>query len=85
MISASWFACGWCLRRLRLPANLGARAAMGAIACALLMLTELAVSVTLAGRSVAAHLAQYALPEHQLGLAAQLVFALLPILRRAPS
>jgi hypothetical protein len=83
MIAASWFACGWCLRRFAVPRASGDRIAMGAIAFGLLMLGELAVSVMLAGRGVAAHFALYALGEHQLGLAGQIVFALLPLLRRA--
>jgi ABC-type uncharacterized transport system permease subunit len=51
----------------------------GVGALVLLLLAEAAVSL-LAGRDLAAHLALYARPEAQLGLAGQGVFALIPAL-----
>jgi hypothetical protein len=51
---------------------------MGLIAFIILMLAELLLDFALAGRSVQDHFALYAQPAHMLGLAGQLVFALMP-------
>jgi hypothetical protein len=53
MLAISWLICGWAVWRFGVPARLGARAVMGAIAFALLMLAELSVSVVVFGRSFA--------------------------------
>jgi hypothetical protein len=76
MIGVSWWACRWMLRRWQPPP--GPAAAIGAMAFVLLMAAEAALSLTLAGRTLAEHVARYAELPHQLGLAAQLVFAALP-------
>jgi hypothetical protein len=81
MLAASWIASGWIVDRFAVPATVGARFATGAFAFALLMLAELALSVFLAGRTPAGHLALYALVPHQLGLAGQIAFALFPLAR----
>ncbi|MCG6117870.1 MAG: hypothetical protein MEQ07_06715 [Aquimonas sp.] len=81
ILAASWWWCGWLLRRSdeRSLRGSGARAlAMGAIALGLLLAAELGLSMILAGRSAGEHLALYALPAHQLGLAAQCLFGLMP-------
>lgn len=80
ILGAAWLICGRLLRRRRL--SLPAAAVMGATAFALLMLGEAALSVLLAGRTLAQHLALYAEPAHLLGLAGQLAFAGFPLLRR---
>ena len=83
MIAVSAFACRICLRRFEVPDATAPRLAMGALAFALLMLAELAISVWLSNLTVRGHFALYARAEHQLGLAGQIVFALLPLwLRR---
>ena len=81
MLAISWLACGWVVRRLGTPAGLAARAAMGASAFALLMLAELAVSVLVFGRSLAAHFAGYLTSSGLIGLLAQCSFAAIPIAR----
>lgn len=76
------FSAWWCSRLLRqqaVPARVPARQQMGALAFALLMLAELLLSTLLAGRTLAEHLALYRQPSHQLGLAGQLVFGLMPL------
>lgn len=83
MLALSWMACAWLVRRFAVPRRTAERLAMGALAFALLMLGELAVSVFGFGRTVAEHLATYQTPGAQLGLAAQLVFALLPLVQDA--
>jgi hypothetical protein len=82
MLAASWVVCGWCLRRFDVPAHWTARATMGGVAFALLMLAEFAVAYFGFGRDPAAHLARYAGPAAALGLAMQLAFAALPLVRR---
>jgi hypothetical protein len=57
---------------------------MGAVAFALLMAAELAVSVLLFGRSPSDFVAGYRTTPGVIGLAAQLAFGLLPLLRRVP-
>jgi hypothetical protein len=81
MLALSWFACSWLVRRLAVPRNAAHRLVMGAVAFALLMLTELGVSVLGFGRTLAEHLAGYQAQGAQLGLAAQLAFALFPLVQ----
>lgn len=78
MLVASWFAGRYVVRRFAVP---GARALMGGLAFLLLLLAELAVGVVLFHRSAAAHFALYADASYALGLAAQIGFALMPLLQ----
>ena len=78
MLAASWVACGLLVRRFSVPAVMGERVIMGAVAFALLMIGELSIGVLLLNRSVAAHFLAYAQPSYALGLAAQLCFAAFP-------
>jgi ABC-type polysaccharide/polyol phosphate export permease len=55
---------------------------MGALAFALLMLAELALSMLAFGRSVSAHLALYRELPALLGLAGQIAFATFPVMVR---
>lgn len=84
ILAVSWGVARALLRRW--PLDTPGALAMGAFAFALLMLGEAGISVLLAGRSLAEHLALYARPEHLLGLLGQLVFAALPawLARRSP-
>lgn len=84
MITASWHACRYGLRRYPVSTDALKRLLMGAVAVSLLLAAELGISVTLGGLSAAQHFALYARPEHQLGLAAQLLFGLMPWLQRQP-
>jgi hypothetical protein len=67
------------VRRFAVPPALGARAAMGALAFALLMAAELALSVMLFGRTPGEHWASYRQLPAQLGLLGQVVYGLLPL------
>ncbi len=80
ILSIAWAVCGRLLRGRRLTA--GEAAAMGAAAFLLLMLGEAGLSLWLAGRTMAEHLALYAEPPHLIGLMGQLAFAAFPFLRR---
>lgn len=83
MIAASWFACRACVRRFAVPETVADRVLMGALAFALLMLAELAISVLLSQLTPREHFALYSRTEHQLGLAGQVAFALLPLWMRS--
>jgi hypothetical protein len=78
MLAASWWAAGRVLKRWPLPARAAPRLAMGALALALLLSAELGLDITLGGRSAVEHYARYRELPEQLGLAAQLLFALPP-------
>jgi hypothetical protein len=81
MLAASWLACGWSLARFDVPRRLQARAVMGGLAFALLMLAELGMSMLGFGRTLTEHLTRYRDLPAALGLAGQLVFASFPMLR----
>jgi uncharacterized membrane protein YhdT len=83
MIAVSWMVCGWVLQRWPVPARWAERVAMGAIAFALLMLGELGISMLLAGRTVAQHIALFRELPAQLGLLGQMPFVVFPVLRLA--
>jgi hypothetical protein len=80
MRGASWIASRRLVDRFEVPATIRARAAMGAFAFALLMAAELGVSILAFGRTAAEHATSYASARGALGLAAQIGFALLPLL-----
>ncbi|QYK41128.1 MAG: hypothetical protein KF887_17370 [Paracoccaceae bacterium] len=80
ILSVAWMICGHLLRGHSL--SRGGAAVMGGAAFLLLMLAETALSVLLFGRTAAQHLALYAEPAHRLGLAGQIAFAAMPMLRR---
>jgi hypothetical protein len=81
MLALSWFACAWLVRRFAVPNEFAPRLVMGGVAFALLMVAELGVSVFGFGRTPAEHLARYQVLGAQLGLTAQLVFALFPLIQ----
>jgi hypothetical protein len=83
MLTIAWLVSRRIQRRWPLspPAAVG----MGVVAFLLLMAAELGLSTLLVGRSPAAHVALYAQLPHQIGLAGQLAFALLPWIQVRPS
>jgi hypothetical protein len=80
MLAASWFVCGYAVRRFQVAATPAARALMGGVALVLLMLAEVVTGALLFGRSVSEHVALYRDPSYSLGLAAQIGFACMPLL-----
>ena len=82
MLTASWFVCGWVLRRVPVQASPGPRLAMGAVAFALLMLAEITLSMTAFDRSLAGYFRELTTPHGLIGLAGQLAFALVPLFYR---
>ncbi len=83
LLAASWIACGWCVRRFGVPRRAAARLWMGGLAFALLMAAEAGVSVFAFGRTLAEHLAAYATAAGAIGLAAQALFGIIPVVRRS--
>ncbi len=77
MLGASWLVAGHLLRRHSLG-RLGEAAAAGLIAFALLLASELALAVVLAGETPRQWLAALGYPQGALGLAGQALFALIP-------
>ena len=81
MLAASWFVCRWCVDRLHVRRTVPARSAMGALAFAVLMLTEFGLAVLVIGRSPAEYLPTYSSMPGAIGLAAQIVFATFPVVQ----
>lgn len=81
MLSASWFLCRYAIRRFAVVSTVLARAVMGGLAFALLMLAELLVGALLFGRTPGQHFALYRDASYALGLVAQIGFSLMPLLQ----
>jgi hypothetical protein len=79
VLAVAW----WVSARLLRASALHRRdaAMMGATAFVLLMLAEASLSIALFGRTFAEHLSLYADADHQLGLAGQIAFALIPMVQ----
>jgi hypothetical protein len=82
MVLASWLACGWIVAKFKTPRAWPVRATMGAAAFALLMAAEFSLSVFAFGRTPGDHLETYTHAPAQIGLLAQILFALFPLIRR---
>ncbi|MCW3836301.1 hypothetical protein ACFQ1E_11260 [Sphingomonas canadensis] len=80
MLGVSWIACGWCLTRFG-PLAAPRRAAMGGVAFALLMASELGLALALGG-TTNGWAAALLTPQGLLGLAGQIAFAAMPLVRR---
>lgn len=78
MLGFAW----WLSSRLAIPLGTWQRIGMGAFAFLLLMLAEAAVAILALGMTPVGYLAGLLTPEGKVGLAGQLVFALLPWLQR---
>ncbi len=81
MLGASWFLCRYVIRRFAVASTVAARAVMGGLAFALLLLAELLVGALLFGRTPGEHFALYSDASYALGLAAQIAFALMPLIQ----
>jgi len=81
MLGISWVACGKLIAHFQVPPSAEPRLTMGAIAFALLMLAELLLSLTLFNRSMNEYVAALGTPQGLLGLAGQVLFGLMPVIR----
>ncbi len=78
ILGVSWFAWRAVNRRAALPAHLGTRAAVGALAVTMLMFAEAGLSMSLFHRSLSDYAAAMATVAGLIGLAAQGLFAVVP-------
>ncbi len=76
----AWIACGWAVRKLHVPARPQPRLVMGGIALVLVLVAETVVAVAL-HQSLERHFADYQSIDTLIGLAAQICFALMPLMR----
>jgi hypothetical protein len=82
LLAAAWRICASLIHRLRISSQWTDRAIMGGSAFALLIIAETGLDAVLAGKNLAQHFALYREPSHAVGLAAQIVFAAIPLLQR---
>jgi hypothetical protein len=80
MLAASWFVCRWCVHRLDVGRTVPARLLMGLVAFLVLMSAEVELGVVL-DRSIIDQLAMYKSASGAIGLAAQVIFAIFPVLQ----
>ena len=80
MIGVSWFVCAAILKRFAPPATISARLAMGALALLLLLIADATLGRLGFGRPLSEQFAAFARPAGAVGLAAQCIFALVPVL-----
>lgn len=81
ILMVSWIACRWCIKRFAVPASAQLRLVMGGVAFGLLFVGELGVSIFVFGRSLDVTVATIASPLGLIGLSAQVVFALFPLVQ----
>lgn len=82
MLGISWGLAGWLVQVFAVPRRPGPRLAMGGLALGLLLLAEAELAVLLFGETLAAFHSRFATPPGLAGLAGQVGFALMPLLRR---
>lgn len=81
MLLVSWLAAGRIIRIWRVPARSTARLLMGGVAFLALMAAEAATAALMLDLPLAAYLAAFTEPAKLIGLAGQVGFALIPLLR----
>ncbi len=86
MLAVSWRVSLWAAQRFGAPPTVWDRALMGSVAFAVLMIAEFGVAIFLFGRSIEEIFAGYHTTAGAIGLAAQIAFAVMPLLQigRAP-
>jgi hypothetical protein len=80
MLAASWFICRWCVHRLDVRRTVPARSLIGLVAFLVLMSAEVGLGAVL-GRSLADQFAMYKSASGAIGLAAQVIFAMFPVIQ----
>lgn len=82
MLAVSWIACGDIIRGLKVRVGAADRAVMGAAAFALLMAAELGLAIVAFNEAPGEWAARLFSPAGLLGLAGQIAFAAMPLMRR---
>ena len=80
MLTAGWFFCCWCVDRFNVARTVPARSLMGLVAFLVLMSAEVCMGAVF-GRSLGDQLASYGSPSGAIGLAAQVIFAMFPVIQ----
>ena len=80
ILAASWFVCRWCVDWLKVRRRVGPRALMGIVAFLVLMAAEFALGELVSERSLVEQLGYGSTPG-VIGLAAQIAFAVLPVMQ----
>ena len=81
MLAASWFVCRWSVDRLDVRPMVPARSLMGLVAFLVLMSAEFGLGASLFGRSLVNQLSAYRSLPGAIGLAAQVIFAVFPVIQ----
>ena len=82
VLAIAWNVCGIVLKNIPVDAAVGPRLIMGATALACVLLEEMALATLAFGQSFATFAGQYLTLPGLMGLAGQVVFALIPLVRR---
>ncbi len=82
ILAISWNICGIVLKNVPVVAAYGPRLIMGATALACVLLEEMALGTLVFGQSFATFAGQFATAQGLIGLAGQVVFGLIPLVRR---
>jgi hypothetical protein len=80
ILTASWYVSRIWMRRLSVSAEIRPRILVGAVAFVILMILEIALSISLFHRSIGEYLADLRSPAGAIGLTAQICFATFPLL-----
>lgn len=81
MLIASWFVCTWTVRRFAVSPALGPRLVMGLLAFGLLIAAEMILGTVGFGRTLSEQIQAYCTFGPLLGLMAQIVFAVFPMIQ----
>ena len=84
MLGISWLVCAKVIARYQVRPRITPRLTMGVVAFSLLMLAELALSLTLFSRSMNDFAHALATPHGMIGLAGQILFGLMPVIEARP-
>jgi hypothetical protein len=85
ILAASWLVCGWLISRLALTSRFRARLWMGTVAFILVIGVEAGLGVYGFGRGWAGQIQAFIQPAGLVGLSGQILFALMPLVRRRPA
>ena len=80
ILAASWFVCRWCVDRLDVEPTVPARSLMGLVAFLVLMSFEVGLGAVF-DRSLVDQVAIYGSLAGSIGLAAQVIFAMFPVIQ----
>jgi len=80
ILAVSWFVCRWCVDRLNAGRTIPTRSLMGLVAFLVLMSAEIGLGAVL-GRSLGDQLAAFKLSPGAIGLGAQVIFAMFPVIQ----